>query len=159
MTRLQQKLCLVPERTQVDNGSEFISKAIDRWAYNQQHFTLDFSLPGKPTDNPYMESFNGSFRGECLNVHMFLLLPNAQQKIERWRQEYNGFRSHSSLQKLTPDAPLSSSLVNGKRSWSARALEKTSYSVGTQRITAGAAHLVSGESQSSVAECFILRSS
>ncbi|AWM33573.1 hypothetical protein DDQ68_12735 [Hymenobacter nivis] len=51
---------LVPERIQ---GSAFISKALDRWAYDQ-HVTLDFSRPGKPTDNPYMESFNGSFRDE-----------------------------------------------------------------------------------------------
>lgn len=100
--RLHQELGLVPERIQVDNGSEFISKALDRWAYDQQ-VTLDFSRPGKPTDNPYSESVNGSFRDECLNVHWFLSLPNAQEKIERWRQEYNGFRPHSSLQNLTPD--------------------------------------------------------
>ncbi|GGF29012.1 hypothetical protein GCM10011383_45920 [Hymenobacter cavernae] len=102
MTRLQQELGLVPERIQVDNGSEFISKALDRWAYDQ-HVTLDFSRPGKPTDNPYIESFNGSFRDECLNVHWFLSLADAQEKIEHWRQEYNGFRPHSSLQNLTPD--------------------------------------------------------
>lgn len=102
MTRLQQELGLVPERIQVDNGSEFISKALDRWAYDQ-HVTLDFSRPGKPTDNPYIESFNGSFRDECLNVHWFLSLTDAQEKIEQWRQEYNGFRPHSSLQNLTPD--------------------------------------------------------
>ena len=68
MTCLQQELGLVPERSQVDNGSAFISKALDRWAYDQ-HITLDFSRPGKPTDNPYIESFNGSFRDECRNVH------------------------------------------------------------------------------------------
>ncbi|GAC1601803.1 MAG: hypothetical protein NVS3B25_29870 [Hymenobacter sp.] len=102
MTRLQQELGLVPKRIQVDNGSEFISKALDRWAYGQQ-VTLDFSRPGKPTDNPYIESFNGSFRDECLNVHWFLSLADAQEKIEHWRQEYNGFRPHSSLQNLTPD--------------------------------------------------------
>ena len=77
-------------------------KALDRWAYDQ-HVTLDISRPGKPTDNPYIESFNGSFRDECLNVHWFLSLTDAQEKIEQWRQEYNGFRSHSSLQNLTPD--------------------------------------------------------
>ena len=102
MQRLRQELGLVPERIQVDNGSEFISKALDRWAYDQ-HVTLDFSRPGKPTDNPYIESFNGSFRDECLNVHWFLSLTDAQDKIEQWRQEYNGFRPHSSLQHLTPD--------------------------------------------------------
>jgi putative transposase len=102
MQRLHQELGLVPERIQVDNGSEFISKALDRWAYDQ-HVTLDFSRPGKPTDNPYIESFNGSFRDECLNVHWFLSLTDAQEKIEHWRQEYNSFRPHSSLQNLTPD--------------------------------------------------------
>ena len=102
MQRLHQQLGVVPERIQVDNGSAFISKALDRWAYDQ-HITLDFSRPGKPTDNPYIESFNGSFRDECLNVHWFLSLTDAQEKIEHWRQEYNGFRPHSSLQNLTPD--------------------------------------------------------
>jgi len=54
----------------VDNGSEFISKALDKWAYENE-VTLDFSRPGKPTDNPFIESFNGSFRDECLNVNWF----------------------------------------------------------------------------------------
>jgi len=101
MQRLHQQLGLVPKRIQVDNGGEFISKSLDRWAYNQ-HVTLDFSRPGKPTDNPSIESFNGSFREKCLNVHWFLSLTNAQEKIEYWRQEYNGFRPQSSLQNLTP---------------------------------------------------------
>jgi putative transposase len=57
----------------VDNGSEFISKALDRWAYENQ-VVLDFSRPGKPTDNPFIESFNGSFRDECLNSHWFFSL-------------------------------------------------------------------------------------
>ena len=58
----------LPKRIQVDNGSEFISKALDRWAYDNK-VTLDFSRPGKPTDNAFIESFNGSFRDECLNVN------------------------------------------------------------------------------------------
>ena len=110
MQRLHQQLGLVPERIQVDNGSEFISKALDRWAYDQ-HVTLDFSRPGKPTDNPYIESFNGSFRDECLNVHWFLSLTDAQEKIEHWRQEYNGFRPHSSLQNLTPDEVVAAAIT------------------------------------------------
>jgi len=73
---------VVPARIQVDNGSELISKALDLWAYDQ-HVTLYFSRLGKPTDNPYIESFNGSFRDECLNVHGFLLLPDAQEKLEQ----------------------------------------------------------------------------
>lgn len=70
-----------PERIQVDNGSEFISKVLDKWAYENQ-VVLDFSRPGKPTDNPFIESFNGSFRDECLNSHWFLSLNDARDKIE-----------------------------------------------------------------------------
>ena len=65
--------------------------------------TLDFSRPGKPTDNPFIESFNGSFRDECLNVNWFLSLEDAEEKIEAWREEYNAFRPHSSLNNLTPN--------------------------------------------------------
>lgn len=90
-----------PLRIQVDNGSEFISKALDKWAYDNG-ITLDFSRPGKPTDNPFIESFNGSFRDECLNVNWFLSLADAQQKIEAWRIDYNCYRPHSSLNGLTP---------------------------------------------------------
>lgn len=83
----------LPRRIQVDNGSEFISKALDLWAYENK-VTLDFSRPGKPTDNPHIESFNGSFRDECLNLNWFLLLEDAQEKIEVWRVDYNEFRPH-----------------------------------------------------------------
>lgn len=92
----------VPQRITVDNGSEFISKALDRWAYDNG-VTLDFSRPGKPTDNPYIESFNGSFRDECLNVNWFLSLDDAREKMESWRQEYNEFRPHSALDGRTPE--------------------------------------------------------
>ncbi len=91
-----------PHRIQVDNGSEFISKALDKWAY-ENNVTLDFSRPGKPTDNPFIESFNGSFRDECLNTHWFLSLSDTRKKIETWRKEYNDFRPHSSLENMTPN--------------------------------------------------------
>jgi len=90
-----------PKRIQVDNGSEFISKALDLWAYENE-VTLDFSRPGKPTDNPFIESFNGSFRDECLNLNWFLSLDDAQQKIEAWRIDYNEHRPHQSLNDRTP---------------------------------------------------------
>jgi len=64
---------------------------------------LNYSRPGKPTDNPFIESFNGSFRDECLNVNWFLSLEDASFKIEAWRQEYNSFRPHSSLEGMTPE--------------------------------------------------------
>ena len=92
----------LPKKIRVDNGSEFILKALDKWAYDN-HVILDFSRPGKPTDNAYIESFNGSFRDECLNTNWFLSLEDAGEKIEHWRQEYNSFRPHSSLGDLTPE--------------------------------------------------------
>ena len=91
-----------PDRIFLDNGPEFISKALDLWAY-QTKVTLDFSRPGKPTDNAYIESFNGSFRDECLNVNWFLSMEDARAKIEAYRQEYNEFRPHSSLGEKTPE--------------------------------------------------------
>lgn len=77
----------LPETIKVDNGSEFISKVMDKWAY-ERGVELDFSRPGKPTDNAKVESFNGRFRQECLNAHWFLSLDDAKAKIEEWRQYY-----------------------------------------------------------------------
>ena len=91
----------VPERLQVDKGSEFISKELDRWAYEHK-VVLDFSRPGKPTDNPYIESFNGKFRDECLWVNWFLDMDDARRKIEAWRHEYDEVRPHYSLSQMTP---------------------------------------------------------
>jgi putative transposase len=62
---------------------------------------MDFSRPGRPMDNAMIESFNGSFRDECLNVNWFLSMEDAQEKIEKWRKDYNEFRPHSSLGDLT----------------------------------------------------------
>lgn len=90
-----------PKRLQTDNGSEFISKTLDKWAYKNQ-VAMDFSRPGRPTDNPFIESWGGSFRDECLNTHWFLSLEDAREKIETWRVEYNEFRPHSSLGNLPP---------------------------------------------------------
>jgi putative transposase len=103
LERLKQENKTVPKRIQVDNGSEFISKDVDRWAYENK-VVLDYSRPGKPTDNPFIESFNGSFRDECLNVNWFLSLDDAYEKISSWVQEYNHFRPHRSLNGLTPAA-------------------------------------------------------
>jgi hypothetical protein len=64
---------------------------------------MDYSRPGTPTDNPFIESFNGSFRDECLNAHWFLSLSDAAEKVEAWRIEYNSYRPHSSLGDLTPE--------------------------------------------------------
>ena len=75
--------------------------SLDKWAYDNG-VVLDFSRPGKPTDNPFIESFNGSFRDECLNVHWFLSLEDARAKIESWRQDYNHLRPHSALSDAAP---------------------------------------------------------
>ena len=90
-----------PQTIYVDNGPEFVSKSLDWWAYFNG-VKLDFSRPGKPTDNAYIESFNGKFREECLNQHWFLSLADAQEKIEQWREDYNERRPHSSLGDLPP---------------------------------------------------------
>ena len=91
-----------PERIRVDNGPEFISRDLDLWAYLNK-VVLDFSRPGKPTDNAFIESFNGRIRDECLNQHWFLSLEDAQTKIEDWRIEYNTVRPHSSIGNLSPE--------------------------------------------------------
>ncbi len=91
----------VPKRLAVDNGPEFISKALDAWAY-RNGVTLEFSRPGKPTDNAFVESFNGHFRAECLDQHWFASLEEARQIIEAWRIEYNTERPHQALQYGTP---------------------------------------------------------
>jgi len=101
MNALKEQNNLVPKRIQVDNGSEFISKDFDKWAY-ENNVVLDYSRPGTPTDNPFIESFNGSFRDECLNTHWFLSLEDAYEKINEWVKDYNNFRPHSSLNELTP---------------------------------------------------------
>ena len=90
-----------PKTIRVDNGPEFVSKTLDRWAY-QNGVTLDFSRPGKPTDNAFVESFNGRLRDECLNAHWFLSLADAKSKIEAWRRQYNESRPHTALGWLTP---------------------------------------------------------
>ncbi|TDW64830.1 putative transposase [Novosphingobium sp. PhB55] len=85
-----------PEKIRVDNGPEFISRALDHWAYVNR-VTLDFSRPGKPTDNAFVESFNGRFRDECLNTHWFLSSNDARSTIEAWRTDFNETRPHTSL--------------------------------------------------------------
>ncbi len=100
MEALKKQSSLVPKRIQVDNGSEFMEE-FDKWAY-ENGVTLDYSRPGKPTDNPFIESFNGSFRDECLNMHWFLSLDDAYEKINLWVDECNHFRPHSSLNDQTP---------------------------------------------------------
>jgi putative transposase len=90
-----------PRRIYCDNGSEFAGRSVDLWAYANQ-VTLEFSRPGKPTDNAFIESFNGSLRDECLNTHWFSSFADAQEKLEAWRTEYNGSRPHKARNGRTP---------------------------------------------------------
>ena len=86
----------MPEAIRVDQGSEFISRDLDLWAY-LHGVTLDFSRPGKPTDNAFIEAFNGKLRQECLKAHWFLTLADAREKMEAWRRYYNEDRPHSAI--------------------------------------------------------------
>ncbi len=94
-----ERICKVvgyPKSIRVDQGSEFISRDFDLWAY-QNGVVLDFSRRGKPTDNAFIESFNGKFRAECLNAHWFMSLDDARSKMEEWRKDYNEIRPHSAI--------------------------------------------------------------
>ncbi|WP_415671465.1 IS3 family transposase [Vibrio parahaemolyticus] len=90
-----------PASIRTDQGPEFTGKALDQWAY--QHGVI-FKLiqAGKPTQNAYIESFNGKFRDECLNEHWFRDLSHARELISIWRMDYNENRPHSALDYLTP---------------------------------------------------------
>jgi putative transposase len=74
---------------------------MDLWAY-RAGVRIDFSRPGKPTDDAYVESFNGTLRLECLDVHWFTSLADAKQIIEAWRREYNESRPHRAHGERTP---------------------------------------------------------
>lgn len=91
-----------PTVIQVDNGPEFVSKALDAWAH-EHGVRLQFIRPGKPVENAHIESFNGRLREECLNQHAFRSLHDARKRIEAWRNDYNAVRPHSALGQLAPD--------------------------------------------------------
>ena len=90
-----------PKRIHCDNGSEFAGRLVDLWAY-ANGVVMEYSRPGKPTDNAWIESFNGTLRDECLNVHWFDDLTDARRKLQAWQREYNEIRPHRSLNELSP---------------------------------------------------------
>jgi putative transposase len=92
-----------PRTIRVDQGTEFVSRDLDLWAYTKG-VELDFSRPGKPTDNAFIEAFNGRFRAECLNQHWFLTLADAREKVECWRRYYNEERPRGSIGNVPPVA-------------------------------------------------------
>jgi putative transposase len=105
VVRVLEKLAILrglPDTIVIDNGSEFTGRALDAWA-NKHGVKLHFIDPGKPVQNAYVESFNGKFRDECLDLHWFTDLADAKEKIESWRVEYNRVRPHSSLDDATPE--------------------------------------------------------
>lgn len=106
VVRVLDKLAILrdlPDTIVIDNGSEFTGRTLDAWA-NKHGVKLHFIDPGKPVQNAYIESFNGKFRDECLDLHWFTDLADAKEKIESWRVEYNQVRPHSSLGNTTPEA-------------------------------------------------------
>jgi putative transposase len=86
----------LPEVISDDNGPEFSSKVLDNWAYRNE-VKLDFSRPGKPVDNAFIESFNQTVRQECQNDNWFISLSHAREIIGAWRVDYNAIRSYSAL--------------------------------------------------------------
>ncbi len=90
-----------PKSIRADNGPEFVSRDLDLWAYAND-VTLDFSRPGKPTDNAFIEAFNGRLRAECLNTQWFLTLDDARKKLENWRRDYNELRPHGAIGNQAP---------------------------------------------------------
>ena len=104
-----------PKTIRVDQGSEFISRDLDLWAYHRG-VVLDFSRPGKPTDNAFIEAFNGRFRSECLNTHWFLTLADAREKLEAWRRYYNEDRPRGAIGYKPPIALMNPDGATGQPS-------------------------------------------
>lgn len=106
-----------PAAIVMDNGPELTSRALDQWAYGR-NVRLHFIDPGKPVQNCFVESFNGTLRHECLNDHWFTSLYDAREKVETWRVDYNRVRPHQSLGDRTPEefrAAAAASLEDGIR--------------------------------------------
>lgn len=84
-----------------DNGTEMTSMAVLRWS-QETGVEWHYIAPGKPTQNAFVESFNGKLRDECLNETLFSSLREAREVLEEWRTDYNRKRPHSALGNLTP---------------------------------------------------------
>lgn len=91
----------LPKEIVIDNGPEFTSKTMIIWACNAG-VNLHFIKPGKPTQNAFVESFNGRFRDECLNQHWFTSFEEANRIVQLWKHDYNNVRPHSALGNLPP---------------------------------------------------------
>jgi putative transposase len=103
----------LPHVLRTDNGLEFCGRTMLTWAH-ERRVTLRLIEPGKPTQNAYIESFNGRFRDECLNEHWFTSLAHAEVVIEAWRREYNDERPKRGLGGLTPAAYARQLMTNAR---------------------------------------------
>lgn len=115
-----------PKSITVDNGTEFVSRAMESWSvcYGVR---LDCIRPGRPVENAFIESFNGRLRDECLNVEVFDDLRAARDRIERWRIDYNSRRPHSALGDRTPNEfAQSAAEASSKGTWPAGGVRKRS---------------------------------
>mgnify|MGYP000857316820 FL=1 len=104
VTRILDSIALFrgyPATIRTDQGPEFTCRALDQWAF-EHGVKLRLIQPGKPTQNGFIESFNGRFRDECLNEHWFSDVSHARKTISEWRQDYNECRPHSTLNYQTP---------------------------------------------------------
>jgi len=110
---LRSRVCC-SKATRPTKGTEFVSKAMDVWAY-QNGVQLDFIRPGRPVENSYIESFNGRLRDECLNVEVFFTIADVRQKLERWRKDYNQVRPHSALDDQSPQTFAATWMQNSAR--------------------------------------------
>jgi putative transposase len=110
------------EVVRVDQGSEFVSRDLDLWAY-QRGVTLDLSRPGKPTHNAFIESFDSKIRAECLDAHWFMCLADARAKCEAWRRDYDEFRPHSPIGNKLPIALVERSADNDQQTAAGQKLQ------------------------------------
>lgn len=90
-----------PKQIRVDNGPEFISKALSKWA-EEKKVTLLFIQPGKPSQNAFIERFNRTYREDILDAHLFPSLHEVRFLTTQWCYEYNQHRPHQSLGDETP---------------------------------------------------------
>ena len=106
VTRILDMLAItrgLPETIMSDNGSEFQSKAVIKWVAKNR-INWHYIQPGKPNQNAWIESFNGRFRDECLNLYAFSEMKEVQKITDEWKDEYNKVRPHSSLGRIPPEA-------------------------------------------------------
>ena len=118
-----------------DNGTEFTSRAILRWA-DQNEVPWHYIDPGKPQQNAFIESFNGSLRDELLNEEIFDTLDDARRKLALWRYDYNAVMPHSSLANLPPlEARRTLEQFEGSAPGALARMDQSKYQSQTRRLS------------------------